>query len=436
MCRARRPDGRFKKVTGEIIGTEQRAPRSSLPLAVVHCAVRLVVHAGAALRAVPRIFDIMTDPQSEPISPSASAVRSWLLRLGCFALSEKLPVATDWLLLIDHSVQIGTVKLCVIVGVRQSELPPPGQALRLADLHMIGLHPVSSSTGELVAQQLQAAAGRVGIPRGITSDHGSDVKRGCELFAAEHTATRLTYDAAHHGALLLKKRLEAHPKWSSFLSRLGQVRARLLQTIDAYLVSPSVRPKARYMNLASLLKWCRAILRLLAAKSPLSEAARRARVRYSWLLQYRGAISEWSRWDATIRTVVGFVRNEGLSAGCEKELQERLVSRPESERQVCLEVELLQFVRQQSAGLQGHERLVGSTEVLESLFGKWKTLERQESQSGITSQALSLGVLVGKWPVERVAEGLQEVGVKHVANWCQTHLPRSVQSERRLAFGQ
>ena len=422
-------------MTGEVISAQQRAPRSSLPLAVVHSAVRLVVHGGAALRAVPRIFDIMTDPAVEPISPSASAVRSWLLRLGRFALSEKLPVAADWLLLIDHSVQIGAFKLCVIVGVRQSELPPPGQALRLADLHLIGLHPVSGSTGELVAEQLRAAAHRVGIPRGITSDHGSDVKRGCELFAAEHTQTRLNYDAAHHGALLLKKRLEAHSEWSSFLTQLGQVRSRLLQTMDAFLVSPSVRPKARYMNLASLLKWCRGILRLLLTDGPLSEAARRARERYDWLKRSRGAISAWSRWEATIRTAVNLIRSAGLSAGCEEELQRRLTSRPPSERHARLEDELIQFVKKQSAGLQGRERLVGSTEVLESLFGKWKTLERQESQSGITSQALSLGVLVGKWPVARMLQGLLEVGVKHVASWCATNLPRSVQSQRRLAFG-
>ncbi len=37
-----------------------------------------------------------------------------------------------------------------------------------------------------------------------------------------------------------------------------------------------------------------------------------------------------------------------------------------------------------SAAARPGECLVGSTEVLESLFGKWKTLEHQESQSGIT----------------------------------------------------
>ena len=104
-------------------------PRGSIPLRIIDTAIRLVVKAGSALRAVPKIFDIFSAPHDpQAIIPSASGVRSWLLRLGLFALREPLPVASDWLFLIDHSVQIGTVKACVIVGVRQSRPPYPQRA--------------------------------------------------------------------------------------------------------------------------------------------------------------------------------------------------------------------------------------------------------------------------------------------------------------------
>jgi hypothetical protein len=78
--------------------------------------------------------------------------------------------------------------------------------------------------------------------------------------------------------------------------------------------------------------------------------------------------------------------------------------------------------------------LVGSTEVLESVFGKWKTLERQEARQGITSLILSLGALVGSWPLARITEALEATPVKQVVEWCREHLPSSVQSQRRLAF--
>jgi hypothetical protein len=105
---------------------------------------------------------------------------------------------------------------------------------------------------------------------------------------------------------------------------------------------------------------------------------------------YRTAIEKWSCWEATVRQSVEYVRTCGLSCDCEQELSSRLRALPPHERADALVAELVEFTRQQSQAARPGERLVGSTEVLESVFGKWQTLERQESRSGITSLVLSL----------------------------------------------
>ena len=74
-----------------------------------------MVQAGVALRAVPRVLGIFFGvPHAAASLPEATSVRWWLQRLGLFALREALEVADDWVYLIDHSVQIGSVKFCVI----------------------------------------------------------------------------------------------------------------------------------------------------------------------------------------------------------------------------------------------------------------------------------------------------------------------------------
>ena len=55
---------------------------------------------------------------------SWTTVRCWLMRLGLYALLRPLPRADDWAYLIDHTVQIGTVKCFAVVGLRLSEWPP------------------------------------------------------------------------------------------------------------------------------------------------------------------------------------------------------------------------------------------------------------------------------------------------------------------------
>ena len=164
---------------------------------------------------------------------------------------------------------------------------------------------------------------------------------------------------------------------------------------DAFLLAPSLRPKARYMNLESLLRWGRKLFGLLDRGSAGGRASERAETRYGWLREFRAALEEWSRWEATVRGSVAFVRTRGLSCSCQLDLAARLQALPPAERDDVLAAELCAFVGVQSQAARPGERLVGSTEVFESAFGKWKTLERQESRSGITSLVLSLGLLVG-----------------------------------------
>jgi hypothetical protein len=413
----------------------ERPARGSTPVGVIDVCHRLVVQAGVALRAVPRVLGIFFGvPEATTILPEATSVRWWLQRLGLFALCEELEVADDWVYLIDHSVQIGTVKVCVILGLRLRDVPYPARALRHDDVRVLAVIPTERSTGEIVDAQLEEVAQRTGLPRQIVSDHGSDVKKGSALFAQRHPDTVVTYDAAHHGAIVLQRRLEADTRWPEFVARLGQVKARIQQTSDAFLLAPGLRPKARYMNLASLLRWGRKILCLLDRGPAGGRASERAETRYGWLREFRAALEEWSRWEATVRGSVEFVRTRGLSCSCQLDLSARLQALPPEARDDVLAVELCEFVGAQSQAARPGERLVGSTEVLESVFGKWKTLERQESRNGITSLVLSLGALVGQWPVSRIKAALEATPVKHVVEWCHEHLPSSVQSQRRLAF--
>ena len=388
-----------------------------------------------SLRAVPRVLGIFFGaPDAATVLPAATSVRCWLQRLGLFALREELEVADDWVYLIDHSVQIGTVKVCVILGLQLCEVPFPARALRHDDVRVLAVIPTECSTGTIVAAQLEQAARRTGPPRQIVSDHGSDVKNGSELFAQQHPDTVVTYDAAHHGAIVLKRRFEADQRWSEFVARLGQVKARIQQTSDAFLLAPSLRPKARYMNLASLLRWGRKVLSLLDRGPAGGRASERAETRYGWLREFRASLQEWSRWEATVRHSVAFLRTRGLSCSCQLDLCAHLQALPSDERDDSLAAELTEFAGLQCQAARPGERLVGSTEVLESVFGKWKYLEHQESRSGITSLVLSLGSLVGKWSLSRIKAALEATPVKHVMAWSLEHLPSTVQSQRRLAF--
>ena len=68
------------------------------------------------------------------------------------------------------------------------------------------------------------------------------------------------------------------------------------------------------------------MLELLGRGAAGGVASSRAEVRYGWLREYREAIEEWSRCEATVRRGVEFFRTRGVYVGCVDDLSAKLSS--------------------------------------------------------------------------------------------------------------
>jgi hypothetical protein len=402
---------------------------------------RLVFEAGVSLRSVPRVVQTLVAwLRSETGLMLHGAVRHWstgrwwLLRLGYAALTERKAVAEDWVYLIDHTVQIGPQKCLLVVGFRLSEVRWEGRGLRHHDLQALALVPMVHATGEAVEAELEAAARRTGVPRAILSDRGTDVKSGVEGFCQAHRHTAMIYDIAHKAACLLKKRFEHDPRWSAFVKQLGQAKFRLQQTELSYLVGPSLRPKARYMNLGAVLRWAHLTLEILDRTPATASQGRRLEEKLGWLRDYREALDEWLGYYQTVQTAIHFVRRHGLYVGAAQDLEAEW--RPEAchAPTSSLIEELQTFVAEQSQRLRPGERLPGSTEVLESCQGKWKALERQQANQGFTGLLLALPAMLRDWSQPQILEALRRVPTRAVRDWCREHLGLSTTAQRRLAY--
>ena len=86
------------------------------------------------------------------------------------------------------------------------------------------------------------------------------------------------------------------------------------------------------------------------------------------------------------------------------------------------------------APLRRGERLPGSSEVLESCFGKFKTLEREQSKGGFTSLLLALAACVSERTQEVVHKALETSKTADLIGWIKTKLGQTLGSKRRLAY--
>jgi hypothetical protein len=258
---------------------------------------------------------------------------------------------------------------------------------------------------------------------------------GIDLLRQAHPETVEICDVSHKAACLLKARLEHDEQWKAFAAKAGQTKCSIQQTEWCFLVPPSQRTKARLMNLSPLIAWGVTTLAILDNPGP--EVLRygtkkRLEEKLGWLPQFREPLKDWSEMEQSTDKVLDFVRTQGLYWRAAKDLRKQLrklhvgvsAARPRNE--------LTKFVAAQARQLEAGERIPGTSEVIESSFGKFKAVERDQAKGGFTGLLLAPAACLAERTQEVVYETLQKTRTRDVVAWIKTKLGNTVGSKRRI----
>ena len=416
-------------------------------LEIIQLAILFVLQAATSLRSCEVCINLIFEVQQGKLfqSPTHATIQNWILRLGLYELERPKERAKDWVWIVDHTIQIGDIKCLLVVGIRASHWRQLGRPLEHHDLQVLELKPVEQSTGVVVHQQFNSIAKRCGIPLAVLSDQGTDIKKGLEFWQAEQPASSgiiALSDIAHKVASVLKRILQADDRWAQYTAQCGKTKAAIQQTKLAHLTPPKPKLKARYMNIAEQVNWGTRIGNLLRSHRHGTLSAEQQEQlpgelldkKLGWLDEYKPELSRWQQLSDMGQQICRCIRTEGYHAGSAELLRTELPV-ASSEQALQLREELIAFVASESDKVPAGERLPGSSEVLESLIGKGKRLEGQQSQSGFTRQVLAMAGSVVKPTYETLQVALKSFGMKHLRAWCTEHFPQSVQSKRRRDLG-
>lgn len=386
-------------------------------------------------------------------TPHWTSIRTWLMRVGLAMTEQLVEAADDWIWFADHSNQIGPEKVLVILGIRASQLPPAGQPLKHENLRVLAVIPGTSWNTEAVARAYSELAERSGgAPRAVLVDGAAELRDAVEVLRKLRPDCIVLGDFKHYAANVLKKELGRNERFAEFTSLVGRVRSSIQQTELAHLTPPGARPKARFMNLATQLRWARLMLWVLEhpeAKCRTGLDAERLTDKLGELVAFKDDIAEWNECQRVICMGVTYINKQGLKHGAASELEALLVADSRQRGVSCepattpkaddvsqsswqrVQNQLLSFLRQSENQLREGERLPLSTEILESSFGLYKQLEGQHSKSGFTSLLSAFGALLKPQTAESIRECLSRVSVKQLKKWQEKHFAHTLKSKRQ-----
>ncbi len=407
------------------------------PTVMIVMCIRLILKASISFRAAPKaiytIFSHFPSVKDQEI-PTNNTIGRWLTKLGLYKLNLPKEQGEDWALIVDNSIQVGTKKCLVILGTRLGKLSKRSLTFEDVETLLIKVHDQDNST--LICQSLEEAQRKVGKVVMVCADDGPDLRKGIEQFCKKYGVGRV-FDTIHKIGTFLKALLNEDCQWQKFIEAAADAKKKMQQTSAAHLMPPNQRTKCRFLNIEILIHWAVDVLTIL--DNPKHPDKTLLEKYCGWLVDYRVLIEKLKQLDLISKHVRNHIREQGISSNSGEQVEELLYTAmkgvPFNEVACNFAGKLIDFFKEQAKVIPLNQVWIGSSEIIESLFGKLKCLENNQNKSGFTSLVLGIAACVGSLDSSVVQEAMLKVKTKAVEAWTTEQIGKTLLSKRRVAFG-
>ena len=349
-------------------------------------------------------------------APAPETCIQWEMKFGLHKLTRPKEAADDWIWIADHVVSKGIHKCLVVLGVRMSTLSQKRDlTISCEDVEPLGIVPMKSSSGGLIEVEFEEILdANHGIPPlAIIKDQGSDLRCGGRRFKEAHPSVIDIHDVPHKIARLYEHELKNDVLWKKFSKACADFKKQVQLTEYADMAPPNQRSKARYHNIDVLVDWG------IPQLSCYRELPKERQKKLEWLCEYSKGLACWKGMIDVGRVGRDFVRKHGIYLGCCENLEDSLMSLKLCPRANQLACDLIDFVEEEGSKVPAGKRVIGSSEIIESLFGKHKYISARGPKP-MGRLILSMASRVGQRPTEALVETAFElVKEKDIDIWLQ-----------------
>ncbi len=408
---------------------------------MISLCINLVVNCSVSFRSVPNILTLINDLfkklglHFQFKIPHFTTVINWTLRMGKHLLKTALvPCQKPWICVIDHTIQIGAKKAFVVLKILQEDIRNHG-ALTLKNVEVLYLQVQEKSNGVIIETILEDVFKVVGYPMQIVMDGGSDLNKGVNLIANKMPHPfHITYDLTHFIASLLKKKYTSFKKFNNLMSLIANSKNKIRQSILAYLMPKTERSKSRFLNLPSSAQWVEKMLTLLDSipQETQQQTIEEQKIleHFEWLLNESDFMEDFLLEMQTISELQTLLKNTTLNEFSYQKALKILKKMNDPELRLALQ-EYLKSAFEKVQNSSGP--LLLFSDIIESLFGKYKFLAKPNAFSEINRLILLLPVICEDITPELVQSAFEKTQNKEAIEFTKNIGP-SILAKRKKAF--
>ncbi len=399
--------------------------------------VLLVICAVIAFRAVPRALSVLQSSGRLLCVPPPhfTSVIHWTLRAG-ISLLRKVGFSDEpWLAIMDCSIDVGVRKALLVLRVPLSTLQRKGGAIGFADCECLGVRVSVTWNGPLVKEALADIFGQAGEPIAIIKDGGTDLASGVQLYRTQQDAERIRVidDIGHFIANALKAQFADKVPFQRFLKVVANGAARIRQTDLALYLPPKIRTKGRFQGISVVVNWAGKMLELLGGRGRAKEDSDTHRLRKAFcgLSQLRPFLEEFLAVLTVTDMFMALMKQEGLNRKTYHAAKTLAKTLPESIVRARILEWLDRHLRVCCQLRIGQQALLVSSDVIESIFGAFKTIVQRNPRAELNRLVYVFPLLCGQHDEARIAGAIENCSQRDMLHEISATLPPTMRQQRR-----
>lgn len=348
----------------------------------------------------------------------------WVKKLGYARLTCVKTKADDWVIILDESIGIGQEKVLVILGIRQKDIDFT-RPLNIQDMEPLLVKSREKWQATDIANEINIIKQNIGAILYAVADAGNSIRKSLEI-----TDVIWIYDITHAIAITLSRIYKEDYQFKEFARLSAQMRLKLYNSKQAHLIPPNQRSKSRFLNIDILSNW--AVQALKAYHNP--ETCQADKQNLQWVKDMEEYVNVLEKIMSATQEISIILKNNGLS--------KKTILRCKASLKGCNKGKLGQFKKMILQQLtengnfltKRNENKLCCSDVIETIFGKYKCELSKNQMSGITDLVLIIPALTAKLDVITTTQAIDNCTVKDIEIWKKKNLGDSLLSKRKSFF--
>ena len=152
----------------------------------------------------------------------------------------------------------------------------------------------------------------------------------------------------------------------------------------------------------------------------------------TWILPYRAKVQKWRLMQVMANSTIKVVLEVGYQKDTVSEWKKSVAHINKRSSLVRETYDGLKHIIEiESIKVPVGDIYTGCSSIIESIFGKFKTLEVQFSSSGLTELVLAIPALAGKITHQDIYEAMSSIHLNDVKDWIDENIGETYLSKRR-----